>query len=208
MWLQCMTQVTMSRQGGKRTCGRSFFETDGVNVVKAWRIFTPLRRSWGKCEVFHCLSLKEYSLWNFPLFAPREGFFLCSSVFLDVKQVHQFTSKATRGDKCLDKLGVTGDNLSHECQMRYMTFSILCNVWLFGCLVVLQVSAVSSFWPLAFTCSSLERFLWFSVFPRHSVWSDLPAAEMQAVQVFVFLCQRKTRRYFFGQYRLWLIWLI
>ena len=61
---------------------------------------------------------------------------MCSSVFLDVKQVHQFTSKATRGDKCLDKLGVTGDNLSHECQMRYMTFSILCNVWLFGCLVV------------------------------------------------------------------------
>lgn len=193
MWIQCMTQVTMSRQGGKRTCGRSFFETDGarVNVEKTM----ALRRSWGKCEVFHCVFLKEYSLWNFPFFAPGEGCFCTAVCFWMWNKFTKFTSEATRGDKCLDKMGITGDNLSHECQMRFMMmFSILCQA-MFGCLVVLQVSAVSSFCP-AFTCSSFYRnfsdFRWI-----RGIQSDL---------IFLLKCKRLMEIFFCNIVCDWFDW--
>lgn len=208
MWLQCMTQVTMSRQGGKRTCGHSFFGRTGANVVNAWRIFTPLRRSWGKCEVFHCLSLKEYSLWNFPLSAPGEGSF-------SVQQC-AFGCETSSPNSLAKQQEVTNASTNWALRETIWVMSVKWDIWRFPFLVRQRLvvwlfcrclpSRHFAHW--LFTCSSLERFLWFSVDPRHSVWSDLPTAEMQAVQVFVFLCQRKARRYFFGQYCLWLIWLI
>lgn len=83
---------------------------------------------------FSTVSLWRSTVFEIFLYLRLGRVFFCAAVcFWMWNKFTKFTSKATRGDKCLDKLGVTGDNLSHECQMRYMTFSILCNVWLFVC---------------------------------------------------------------------------
>ena len=144
--------------------------------------------------------------------------FICASGgFFSVQQC-VFGCETSSPNSLAKQQEVTNASTNWALRETIWVMSVKWDIWhfpffvMFGCLFVLQVSAVSLFCPLAFTCSSLERFLWFSVDPRHSVWSDLPAAEMQAVQVFDSLCfplSAQTRRYFFGQYRLsWLIWLL